>query len=55
VTAGAFLGAALWKAGPQYNFWGAAAAGAIGTVVYTLHTRRRQNGSSNGPAAAAKV
>ena len=39
VTAGAFLGAALWKAGPQYNFWGAAVAGAIGTVVYTLHTR----------------
>src|SRR5204862_3330420 len=39
VTAGAFLGAALWKAGPQYNVWGAAVAGAIGTAVYTLHTR----------------
>jgi MFS family permease len=36
VTAGAFLGAALWKIGPAANFWTAAALGAAGTVFYVL-------------------
>ncbi len=40
VTAGAFLGAVLWRIGPQWNFWGAAAVGAFGTIFYwsTLRT-----------------
>ncbi len=34
VSAGSFLGAALWKLGPRVNFWSAFAVGACGTVVY---------------------
>jgi MFS family permease len=51
VTVGAFVGAALWKMGPQYNFWGAALAGAAGTVVYTLSARTstRSNGRQEAP------
>jgi predicted MFS family arabinose efflux permease len=41
VTAGAFLGAWLWKLGPQYNFWGAALIGAVGTLVYIRKGYRR--------------
>jgi MFS family permease len=33
-TAAAFLGAALWSIGPKTNFIGAAAIGAVGTVLY---------------------
>jgi predicted MFS family arabinose efflux permease len=36
VTAGALLGAALWKIGPAANFWTAAALGAAGTAFYVL-------------------
>jgi len=44
VSAGALLGAWLWKLGPNVNFLGAAALGAAGTVVYcaTLHRRMQQ-------------
>jgi predicted MFS family arabinose efflux permease len=40
VAGGSFLGAALWKVGPEVNFWSAAALGAAGTVFYVA-TRRR--------------
>jgi Major Facilitator Superfamily len=41
VSAGAFIGAWLWKLGPGANFLGAAAFGLFGTVVYYAATRRR--------------
>ena len=41
VSAGAFIGAWLWKLGPAANFLGAAAFGLFGTVVYYAATRRR--------------
>jgi MFS family permease len=34
VSAGALLGAALWKLGPAVNFGSAAALGALGTLFY---------------------
>ena len=34
VSTGSFLGAALWKFGPNANFWTAAALGAAGTILY---------------------
>lgn len=40
VTAGSFLGAGLWKLGPQVNFWSAAALGAAGTALYAARLRR---------------
>jgi len=40
VSAGAFLGAALWKMGPQVNFIGATAIGALGTVFYVWTLKR---------------
>src|SRR5207253_1485001 len=40
VTPGAFLGAALWKLNPAWNFWGAAIFGLAGTVFYFATTRR---------------
>jgi predicted MFS family arabinose efflux permease len=40
VSGGAFLGAVLWRIGPQYNFWSAAAVGIVGTAVYVLSARR---------------
>ncbi|MGH8164323.1 MAG: MFS transporter [Rhodanobacteraceae bacterium] len=51
VSAGAFLGAWLWKFGPGANFFSAAILGAIGTIYYliTLRTRRTEGGD-NGPA-----
>jgi MFS family permease len=40
VTAGSFIGAALWAIGPAVNFWGAFLFGAVGTVVYWATLRR---------------
>ncbi|MEK7754832.1 MAG: MFS transporter [Acidobacteriota bacterium] len=34
VTAGSFIGAALWAFGPAANFWGAFLFGVLGTVTY---------------------
>jgi MFS family permease len=39
VSLGALLGAGLWKFGPAANFLGAAAIGALGTVVYIYRSR----------------
>ncbi|MFL6518703.1 MAG: MFS transporter [Chthoniobacterales bacterium] len=39
VSAGAILGAWLWKLGPGANFIGAAAFGVCGTAIYLLSTR----------------
>ena len=36
VSAGALLGALLWKLGPEINFLSAAAFGAVGTVGYVM-------------------
>jgi MFS family permease len=38
VTAGSFIGAALWKLGPNANFGAAALLGAAGTAVYFFTT-----------------
>lgn len=40
VSAGAILGAYLWKLGPALNFLGAAAFGAAGTIFYMRTIRR---------------
>jgi MFS family permease len=40
VSAGAILGAYLWKLGPALNFLGAAALGLAGTIFYVRTTRR---------------
>jgi MFS family permease len=40
VSAGAILGAYLWKLGPALNFLGAAALGVAGTIFYIRTTRR---------------
>ena len=40
VSAGAILGAYLWKLGPALNFLGAAALGAAGTIFYIRTTRQ---------------
>jgi predicted MFS family arabinose efflux permease len=40
VSAGAILGAYLWKLGPALNFLGAAALGMAGTIFYVRTTRR---------------
>ena len=42
VTTGSFVGAALWKLGPEVNFWSAAALGALGTLYYALALRRAE-------------
>jgi MFS family permease len=48
VSAGAILGAYLWKLGPALNFLGAAALGAAGTIFYVRTTRRsRQSALSD--------
>lgn len=44
VTSGAFLGAGLWKLGPQYNFWCAALIGVAGTTAYALNARSSPGG-----------
>jgi len=41
VTSGSFLGAWLWKLGPQINFAGAAICGAIGTLWFWWFVYRR--------------
>jgi len=40
VSAGAIIGAGLWKFGPATNFLGAAALGFCGTIYYLASTRR---------------
>jgi len=40
VSAGAFFGAALWNIGPEANFLGAAALGALGTIIYVARITR---------------
>ena len=40
VTAGSFLGAALWALSPEANFWSAFAVGAAGTLIYRASRRR---------------
>jgi MFS family permease len=47
VAGGSFVGAALWKVGPEVNFWSAAALGAAGTVFYVA--TRRQGGNEPRP------
>ena len=42
VSAGAILGAYLWKLGPALNFLGAAALGVAGTIFYIRTTRRNR-------------
>jgi len=37
VTSGSFLGAALWKIGPEVNFWSASGLGLAGTLVYVAY------------------
>ncbi len=44
VSAGAIVGAYLWKLGPGLNFLGAAALGAAGTIFY-LRTIRQSRQS----------
>jgi MFS family permease len=44
VSAGAILGAWLWKLGPGANFIGAAAFGLCGTAIYLGSNRLRRNG-----------
>ncbi len=41
VASGAFLGAALWKFGPQINFAGATALGVLGTIFYVITLPRK--------------
>jgi len=41
VSAGALIGAATWKLGPEVNFWTAAALGAAGTLYWMRSTRGR--------------
>lgn len=44
VSAGAILGAWLWKLGPGANFIGAAVFGLCGTAIYLVSTRTARNG-----------
>ena len=43
VSAGAILGAYLWKLGPALNFLGAAALGIAGTIFYVKTVRRNRD------------
>jgi MFS family permease len=52
-TAAAFLGAALWKIGPQANFIGATIVGSAGTLLYLL--KLRQNLKQHRSQAASPV
>src|SRR5881396_3500947 len=47
VSAGAILGALLWKLGPALNFLGAAALGVIGTIFYVNAIRQSRQSSLN--------
>jgi hypothetical protein len=40
VSAGAILGAYLWKGGPALNFLGAATIGVVGTIFYAKTIRQ---------------
>src|SRR5437016_3102702 len=48
VSAGAILGAYLWKLGPALNFLGAAAFGAAGTIFYMKTIRQSRQFALNG-------
>jgi MFS family permease len=48
VSAGAILGAYLWKLGPALNFLGAAAFGAAGTIFYVKTIRQSRQLALNG-------
>jgi MFS family permease len=48
VSAGAILGAYLWKLGPALNFLGAAALGAAGTIFYVKTIRHSRQVALNG-------
>jgi len=48
VSAGAILGAYLWKLGPALNFIGAAALGAAGTIFYVKTVRQSRQIALNG-------
>ena len=48
VSAGAILGAYLWKLGPRPNFLGAAAFGAAGTIFYMQTVRQNRQLAVNG-------
>ena len=47
VSAGAILGAYLWKLGPALNFLGAAALGVVGTIFYVNTIRQSRQSSLN--------
>jgi MFS family permease len=47
VSAGAILGAYLWKQGPALNFLGAAALGAAGTIFYMKTIRQSRQSALN--------
>jgi MFS family permease len=47
VSAGAILGAYLWKLGPALNFLGAAALGVVGTIFYVKTIRQSRQSSLN--------
>jgi MFS family permease len=47
-SAGAILGAYLWKLGPSLNFVGAAALGVIGTIFYIRTIRHERRSSLEG-------
>src|SRR6266511_114470 len=49
VSAGAILGAYLWKLGPALNFLGAAALGVAGTVFYVTTIRQSRQSALNDP------
>jgi len=49
VSAGAILGAFLWKLGPALNFLGAAALGVAGTVFYVTTIRQSRQSALNDP------
>jgi uncharacterized protein involved in response to NO len=48
VSAGAILGAYLWKLGPRPNFLGAAVFGAAGTIFYMQTVRQTRQLAVNG-------
>lgn len=51
VSAGAIMGAYLWKLGPRLNFLGAIAFGIFGTILYFITIRREPKVENNLPAA----
>jgi MFS family permease len=48
VSAGAILGAYLWRLGPALNFLGAAAFGTVGTIFYVKTIRQSRQLALNG-------